>query len=108
MEIWEAFGEQRLAEPPTPVGTLAAPDLEMAILLARETFFRRGEGQRYGVRLRGTGEIHWCSDAEVVGGVLDRSYRRPDGYVGVGAKFARVRDELAGRGLAPVRGGADA
>lgn len=105
MPVWEVFGERRFAEAPRLVGTLIAPDLEMALLLARETFFRRGEGERFAVRLRGTEELHYCAESEVVGGVTDRSYRRPDGYVGVGAKFARVREELERRGLAPVTGG---
>ena len=102
MKVWEVFGERRLAEDPQVVGTILAPDVAMALLLARECYFRRGEGQRYAVRERGTEELHFCREDEVVGGVTDKSYRRPDGYVGVGAKFQRVKDELARRGLAPA------
>ncbi|HVE93079.1 MAG TPA: hypothetical protein VNE62_12385 [Actinomycetota bacterium] len=104
MRVWEVFGERRAAEDPVLVGSLLAPDLRMAMLLARESFFRRGEGLRYAVRERGTDELHFCAEDEVVGGVTDKSYRRPDGYVGVGAKFARVRKELAERGLVPDHG----
>ena len=46
-----------------------------------------------------------------LGGATDRSYRRQEGYVGVGAKLKRIRDQLAARGAAidlprpPVRRG---
>jgi hypothetical protein len=40
-----------------------------------------------------------CPDPTALGGVIDRSYRRQDGYVGVGAKLKRVREDLARRGL---------
>lgn len=104
MPVWEVFAQRRLADDPALVGTLLAPDLSMAMLLAREAFFRRGEGQNYAVRERGTETLTFCEDTEVIGGVTDKSYRRADGYVGVGAKFARVAAELRERGLVPRHG----
>jgi hypothetical protein len=82
------------------VGSVNAPDLEMAMLLARETHFRHGEGDTYALRGRGQDEVHECPDPTGIGGVIDRSYRRQAGYVGVGAKLKEVHRELAARGLA--------
>jgi hypothetical protein len=80
-------------------GSVNAPDLDMAMLLARETHFRHGEGDTYALRRRGQDEVHECPDPTGIGGVIDRSYRRQTGYVGVGAKLKEVHRELAARGL---------
>ena len=82
------------------VGGVKAPDLEMALLLARETHFRHREGVAYAVRRRGdpTDAIHpGPPDGPPLGGATDRSYRRQEG---VGAKLKRVRDQLAAQGVA--------
>ena len=92
------------------VGGIKAPDVEMALLLARETHFRHKEGVAYAVRRRGEQELHVGPfGGDLLGGVTDRAYRRQEGYVGVGAKLKRVRDQLATRGLSiegrrPARG----
>ncbi len=83
----------------TLAGSINAPSLDVALMLARETHFRHGEGVNFAVRRRGEDEVHVCADPTALGGVIDRSYRRQDGYVGVGAKLRRVREQLAGRGL---------
>lgn len=104
MPVWEVLGRRTEADAFAVVGGVKAPDAEMALLLARETHFRHKEGVSYGVRLRGEREIHegtW--PANELGGVTDRSYRRQEGYVGVGAQMKRVHRELAERGLV-VRG----
>jgi 1,2-phenylacetyl-CoA epoxidase PaaB subunit len=81
---------------------VTAPDAQMAVLLARETHFRHKEGVAYAVRRRGDPAEslvigQW--PAEALGGVTDRSYRRQEAYVGVGAKLKVVAGELAARGL---------
>lgn len=103
MQVWEVFGQRVGAEDPQLVGSILAPDLEMALLLAREAYFRRGEGQRFAVRRRGSDEMHFCAADEILGGMTDRSYRRSDGYAGVGARFGRISRELKDKGLAPWR-----
>jgi len=104
MPVWEVLGRRTEGDALAVVGGVKAPDAEMALLLARETHFRHKEGVSYGVRRRGEEHIHegtW--PANELGGVTDRSYRRQEGYVGVGAQMKRVHRELAARGLV-VRG----
>ncbi|MGH2725691.1 MAG: hypothetical protein ACRDKS_01820 [Actinomycetota bacterium] len=97
MEVWEVFSRRTSDDPLVHVGAVKAPDLELALVLARETFFRHGEGVDCWVGRRG--DLHRIAQPETLGGVTDKSYRRVDGYVGVGAKLKRVRDALAARGL---------
>ncbi|MGH2739048.1 MAG: hypothetical protein ACRDH6_00975 [Actinomycetota bacterium] len=99
MEVFEVLS-RRPDEDWTVVGSIKAPDLEMAMLLARETHFRHGEGDTFALRRRGEDGVHEAADPTGIGGVIDRSYRRQDGYVGVGAKLKRVHREMAKRGLA--------
>lgn len=97
MEVWEVFSRRTNDDPLTHVGSIKAPDLEMALMLAHETFFRHGEGVDCWVGRRG--DLHRVADPDSLGGVTDKSYRRADGYVGVGAKLKRVREELAAKGM---------
>ncbi len=97
MEVWEVFSRRTADDPLTHVGSIKAPDLDVALLLARETFFRHGEGVDCWVTRRA--DMHRSFSPETLGGVTDKSYRRPDGYVGIGGKHKRIREELAQRGV---------
>lgn len=100
MFVWDVLGKRSHDDDFTAVGGVKAPDAAMALLLARETHFRHKEGVAYAVRRRGDKELHVGSyAAELIGGVTDRSYRRQEGYTGVGAKHRRVSEVMAGRGL---------
>jgi 1,2-phenylacetyl-CoA epoxidase PaaB subunit len=100
MDVWEVFGRRTAADDLVMVGAVKAPDVDMALLLARETHFRHKEGVAYAVRRRGSDLMHAGSwPAEVLGGVTDRSYRRQEAYAGVGAKLKRVAASMAARGL---------
>src|SRR5437867_9420661 len=100
MPVWDVFGKRTAGDDWTLVGGIMAPDVEMALILARETHFRHKEGVAYGVRRRGGGELHVGPyEADVLGGVTDRSYRRQDAYVGVGARHKRVGKKIAAEGL---------
>ena len=99
MRIWDVLSRRREGEPWEVSGSINAPDLELALLLARETHFRHGEGTTYAVRLRGDETIHEAPDPTGIGGVVNKEYRRQDGYVGVGAKLKRVRALIEERGL---------
>ena len=99
MLIWDVLARRREDGPWEVSGSINAPDLDLALLLARETHFRHGEGTTYAVRRRGDDVIHEATDTSGIGGVLGKEYRRQDGYVGVGAKLKRVHEEMASRGL---------
>src|SRR5881296_1205139 len=98
--VWEVFGKRTDSDEFVLVGGIAAPDMAMALVLARETHFRHKEGVAYAVRLRGDTELHVGSYAgDVLGGVTDRSYRRQEAYTGVGARHKRVTRRFAEAGL---------
>jgi len=98
MDVWEVFSRRTNDDPLVHVGSVSAPDIELALVLARETFFRHGEGVDCWVGRRG--DLHRVAHPETLGGVSDKTYRRADGYMGVGAKLKRVHEELAARGIA--------
>src|SRR6266545_1887753 len=99
MDVWEVLSQRTDGDEFVPVGTVNAPDEELAMLQAHEAYFRHKEGVNFAIRRRGEGELRVYDGAVPLGGVIDRSYRRQDGYVGVGAKLKRVRREIAQRGL---------
>jgi len=98
--VWDVLGKRRETDEFEVVGAVKAPDVELALILARETHFRHKEGVRYAVRRRGEAAVHLAPyEGDVLGGITDRSYRRQEAYAGVGAKLKRVSKELADRGL---------
>ena len=100
MPIWDVFGKRKPDDDFEWAGSIKASDLEMALVLARETHFRHKEGVAYAVRRRGEHDLHIASyQGDVLGGITDRSYRRQEAYAGVGAKHKRVSEEMTRRGL---------
>jgi 1,2-phenylacetyl-CoA epoxidase PaaB subunit len=99
MHIWDVLSRRKDDQPWQVAGSINAPDLDLAMLLARETHFRHGEGTTYALRRRGDDALHECPDQLGIGGVIDKDYRRQAGYVGVGAKLKRVHALMAERGL---------
>ncbi len=97
MEVWEVFSRRTHDDPLVHVGSVKAPDLEIALLMAREAFFRHGEGVDCWVGRRN--DLHRVASPETLGGVIDKTYRRSDGYTGIGAKHKKMREEMAARGL---------
>jgi 1,2-phenylacetyl-CoA epoxidase PaaB subunit len=97
--VWDVLSRRRDDDPWEVVGSINAPDVDFAMLLARETHFRHGEGTTYALRRRGDEEVHECPDPAGIGGVIDKDYRRQAGYVGVGGKLRRVHELMAQRGL---------
>lgn len=107
MEVYEVFQRRTREDVLTHAGAITAPDLEMAMHLARQTHFRHGEGVECWVVRRA--DMHQTT-ADMADH-SDRSYRRQDGYVGVGAKHKRVAEaaRAAGRAIdAPHPGAARA
>ena len=112
MPVWDVFGKRKPDDEFELVGGIKAPDVAMALVLARETHFRHKEGVAYAVRRRGEDELFvgpYVGDA--LGGVTDHSYRRQEAYTGVGARQKRISAEFAKRGVTidrprpPVRTG---
>jgi 1,2-phenylacetyl-CoA epoxidase PaaB subunit len=102
--VWDVLGKRKPTDEFEVVGGIKAPDVGMALVLARETHFRHKEGVAYAVRRRGDVELHVGPyEADVLGGVTDHSYRRQEAYTGVGAKHKRVGRQLAERGLVIAR-----
>ena len=97
--IWDVLQRRKPEDDWEVAGGIKAPDLELAMLLARETHFRHKEASEYAVRLRGTDEVHPCPDPTGIGGVIDRAYRRSEGYAGVGAKLKKVHASMKERGM---------
>jgi 1,2-phenylacetyl-CoA epoxidase PaaB subunit len=98
--IWDVFGKRKAGDEFEWVGSIKASDVDMALVLAKETHFRHKEGVAYAVRGRGEPDLHVATyEADVLGGVTDHSYRRQEAYAGVGAKHKRVAKVMAERGV---------
>jgi hypothetical protein len=110
--VWDVFGKRKPTDEFELVGGIKAPDVEMALVLARETHFRHKEGVAYAVRRRGGDELFvGAYQGDVLGGLTDHSYRRQEAYTGVGARQKRISADFAERGVSidrprPPAGGA--
>ena len=99
MTVWDVLQRSRAGDAWEVVGGVKAPDLEVAILLARESLFRRAEGDTFAVRRRGTEDVIECPDPTGIGGIIGREFRRMDAFAGVGGKHRRIHEEMDKRGL---------
>lgn len=88
MEIYEVFRRAGHKAPHEHVGAVTAADPDMALLMARECFLRRGEGEHLWVARRS--EIHSYSQDPDIDIVADKSYRHPSGYRDVVTKRERA------------------
>ena len=85
LEPFEVFRQEKDGGPMTHGGNVLAPDPLLALHYARELFSRRGESVRLWVVRRA--DVHELDDPDLLAPPLDRSYRKPGGYV--------MRDKLA-------------
>ena len=100
MAVWDVFGKRTEGDDWAWVGGIKAPDVEMALVLARETHFRHKEGVAYAVRRHGEERLHQGAyPADVLGGLTDHSYRRQEAYAGVGGRQKRISRTFAERGV---------
>ena len=99
MTVWDVFQRRRAGADWEVVGAVKAPDADFAMMLTRESLFRRKEGEAYAIRRRGTETLIECEDTTGLGGVIDREFRRMDSFAGVGGKHRRVHEEMRERGL---------
>lgn len=78
MEVYEVFRRQGHRTPFEHCGTVTAADSDMALLLAKECFLRRREGEHLWVAARS--DIHSFSDESLLEISADKSYRFPEAY----------------------------
>ena len=85
LQAWEVFSQEREGDAMKHGGSVMAPDAELAVHYARELYGRRQESIRLWVVRRE--DIHDLSDPDLLQPPLDRSFKKPGGYV--------MRDKLA-------------
>jgi ring-1,2-phenylacetyl-CoA epoxidase subunit PaaB len=85
LEAWEVFRREKDGDPMRHGGSVMAPDAELAVHYAREMFGRRQESIRLWVVRRA--DIVDLDDPDLLQPPLDRSFKKPGGYV--------MRDKLA-------------
>jgi phenylacetate-CoA oxygenase PaaH subunit len=85
VEPYEVFQQQKDGDPMRHGGNVLAPDAELAMHYAREMFGRRNESTRLWVVRRS--DIAVLEDPDLLDPPLDRSFKKPGGYV--------MRDKLA-------------
>ena len=85
LEAWEVFRRDKDGDPMRHGGSVMAPDAELATHYAREMYGRRQESDRLWVVRRS--DIVDLTDLDLLQPPLDRSYKKPGGYV--------MRDKLA-------------
>jgi phenylacetate-CoA oxygenase PaaH subunit len=98
---WEVFGRRRFEDALEHVGSLHAPDRATALLLARETHFRHGEGVDYAV-VR-SDQLHRMEDPSLLERTVDISYRTQAGYSGFREKRQVARSAADARGAGHLR-----
>ncbi|MEA2510293.1 MAG: ring,2-phenylacetyl-CoA epoxidase subunit PaaB [Actinomycetota bacterium] len=92
MEVFEVFRRAGHRDPFEHCGNVIAPDSDMALLLAKECFLRRQEGQHLWVVARS--DIHSFSDESVLELAADKSYRFASAYRDVMHKRERAHDRV--------------
>jgi ring-1,2-phenylacetyl-CoA epoxidase subunit PaaB len=85
LEPYEVFRTDKDGDPMVHGGSVMAPDAELAIHYAREMYGRRQESVRLWVIRRA--DIGVLDDRDLLQPPLDRSFKKPGGYV--------MRDKLA-------------
>jgi ring-1,2-phenylacetyl-CoA epoxidase subunit PaaB len=79
LEPYEVFRQEKEGDPMRHGGSVMAPDPELAMHYARELYGRRQESVRLWIVRRA--DIHDLSDPDLLQPPLDRSFKKPGGYV---------------------------
>jgi len=88
MEVFEVFRRSGHKEPFEHAGAVIAPDPDMALLMAKECFFRRREGDHLWVVARN--DVHSFADESLLEIAADKSYRFASDYRDVIEKRERA------------------
>jgi ring-1,2-phenylacetyl-CoA epoxidase subunit PaaB len=78
-DVFEVFRQEKDGDPMRHAGNVRAPDPELAMHYAREFYSRRQESVRLWVVPRTA--IRDLSDPDLLQPPLDRSFKKPGGYV---------------------------
>jgi ring-1,2-phenylacetyl-CoA epoxidase subunit PaaB len=81
--VWEVFQQDKRGEHHHHVGSLHAPDAELALVLAKENFARRGECVNLWVTRAADIYATAYEDADVFVHTTDKLYREPGGFHGL-------------------------
>jgi phenylacetate-CoA oxygenase PaaH subunit len=79
LEPWEVFQQAKEGDPMRHGGNVLAPDAELATHYARELYGRRQESHRLWIVRRS--DITVLEDQDLLQPPLDRSFKKPGGYV---------------------------
>lgn len=90
LEPWEVFRQEREGDPMCHGGSVMAPDATLALHYARELYGRRQESIRLWVVRRA--DVRVLDDPDLLQPPLDRSFKKPGGYV-MREKLAAVRKD---------------
>jgi phenylacetate-CoA oxygenase PaaH subunit len=101
LEPWEVFRQEKEGDAMRHGGSVMAPDEVLAAHYARELYGRRQESIRLWVVRRA--DIVDISDPDLLQPPLDRSFKKPGGYV-MRDKLAAAR-EAAGQAKPKARSG---
>jgi ring-1,2-phenylacetyl-CoA epoxidase subunit PaaB len=89
--IYEVFQRKGATEAIMHVGSVNAADTRMALILAKECFFRREHPSAIWVARRE--DLHPLLEADVLGPGTDKTYRAMEAYAGI----AKKRQDVEGR-----------
>jgi ring-1,2-phenylacetyl-CoA epoxidase subunit PaaB len=90
LEPFEVFRQEKEGDPMVHGGNVMAPDADLAAHYAREMFGRRQESVRLWVVRRA--DIAELTDPDLLQPPLDRSFKKPGGYV-MRDKLAAIREK---------------
>lgn len=90
--VWEVFQQFKRGEHHRHVGAIHAPDAELALVLAKESFARRGDCVNLWVAQAANIFATAYEDADVFEHTTDKMYREPGGFQGL------RKDKIHGHG----------
>jgi ring-1,2-phenylacetyl-CoA epoxidase subunit PaaB len=92
VSIYTVFQRKGATEPLVEVGTVNADDTRMALLLAKECFFRRDNPAELWVARRE--DLHRLEETDVLEPGSDKSYRSIEAYKGIAKKRQEIKSGL--------------
>jgi len=90
--LYEVFQRKNVTDPMIHAGSVEAADPRMALLLAKETFFRREHPAGIWVARRDA--LHPLAETDVLEPGSDKSYRAIEAYTGIAKKRQEVEEHL--------------